>query len=86
MELNDEEKKVIELYRACSNVDFYLHMVTEQEAIDFTSICGKPKFDPITEDVYSYKSTGAPKKCSVTAFLNDLSRDEIKEELSNGIY
>jgi len=86
MELNDEEKKVIELYRACSDVDFYLHGVTEKDAVDFTSIRGKPKFHPITENIYSYKSTEVPKKCSVTAFLNDLSRDEIKEELSNGIY
>lgn len=86
MELNDEEKKVIELYRACSGVDFYLHNVTEQEAIDFTAIRGKPKFNPITENTYSYKSTERPKKAEVTAFLNNKTRDEMDKEFKNGVY
>lgn len=80
MELTDEEVKVIELYRACTDVDFYQHGATKQEALDFTSILGRPFYEKIDESLSSYQSEEVPRKIEITAFLNDLARDEVEHE------
>lgn len=42
-QLTGEERTVIELYRACYDVMFYLHDASTEEAKQFVSLVGEPQ-------------------------------------------
>ncbi|MCF1585200.1 hypothetical protein LQF60_03090 [Tetragenococcus koreensis] len=81
MELTQEEMKVIELYRNSESAAFHRYFDTEQEALDFTSIYGKPYYYRITEDLSAYQSIEVPKKLEVISFLNDEAFNELERKL-----
>lgn len=78
VELTDEERKIIDLYRKCSSVDFYLHDPYEMEnAKRFVNIIGD-------HEVYELPERGGIKTLSVVsrmgkvkaaAFVEDTKKD-----------